>query len=593
MNRNRLIWQLFPSYMLVMLLSLVAVTLFASKSLRTFYLNEKRQDLLARVRLIDGQMIPHIATGDYSTVDALAKKLGRESDTRITIILTNGSVVGDTEKDPDSMDNHADRPEVMTALQGELGSSVRYSYTIGENLMYIAVPIRKDGSIIGVARSSVTVSAINQTLMMIFLQIVMFGLVIALFATCICWVVAKRITGPLESLRDGAERFARGDFNHRISVPGCEEFSDLSLTLNNMAAQLDSRIKTVIDQRRELETILSSMNEGIVMVDTNERVITLNSRFAGLVGIAGGDAKGKMIQEVIRNTTLQRVITTALASHDVVEEDIVVDDHTERFLHVYATVLFGADRIKHGVLVVVQDVTRLRQLEMIRREFVTNVSHEIKTPLTSIKGFVETLLDGAIDNPKEAKHFLSIIEHQTDRLNQLVDDLLVLSKVQRDAEKKEVTVSHENLRSVVDSAVGLCEMKATKKNISITVQCDEHFTGMVNALLLEQALVNLIDNAIKYSPEKSSITIQVERKSDELVFVVADQGSGIPPEHLPRLFERFYRVDKGRSRQLGGTGLGLAIVKHIARAHEGTVSVDSVVGKGTSFAIHLPVATAR
>ncbi len=588
MSKNRLIWQLFPSYMLVTLLSLLAVTLFASKSLRAFYLNEKKQDLLARVKLVDGQLVAPLKAGDFTKIDRLSKELGRESDMRLTVIMPSGTVVGDTLEDPNVMDNHGDRPEVTAALDGGVGSSVRYSYTIGKNLLYMAVPISSGEELLGIARVSVAVSAINRTFMIIFTKIVMFGIIIALIATIICWIVARRITQPLESLRDGAERFSNGEFNHRISTSGCEEFTELSMTLNNMASQLDRRIKTVIEQRKELETILASMNEGVMMVDNKERIITLNDRLKDFIHIDAPDVKGKMIQEVVRNTTLQRIISDSLNGVESVEDDIIVDNDGERFLHVYATLLSDAKGQKSGVLVVVQDVTRVRQLENVRREFVTNVSHEIKTPLTSIKGFVETLQDGAIDNSEESKRFLGIIAHQTDRLNTLVDDLLVLSRVQRDSEYKEIALTEENLKMVAQSAVTLCQVKAKAKQIDVCVECDEKINAKINALLLEQALVNLIDNAIKYSSEKSKVIVRIEKKSDELLMMVQDQGCGIAAEHLPRLFERFYRVDKGRSRQLGGTGLGLAIVKHIARAHNGSVSVDSIPQKGSTFVVHLP-----
>ncbi len=593
MNKNRLIWQLFPSYMLVTVVSLAAVMLFASKSLRTFYLNERKQDLLARVRLVEDQLIPPLVSGDFERIGRISKHLGTQSSMRLTVILPGGKVVGDTFEDPAVMDNHSDRPEVAKVLGGDTGYSVRYSHTVGENLLYVAVPLIAGGNIVGAIRGAVTISAINKALMIIFARIVIFGMVIALLAAVICWIVARRITKPLESLRDGAERFARGDFNHRIVPYACEEFADLSVSLNNMASQLDQRIKTITDKHKELETILSSMNEGVMMVDSKERIVTVNSRLTDFISIDTSDAKGKMIQEVVRNTAIQHTISSALSGCQAVEDDIVMNGDAERFLHIYATPLVDSNGKKSGALAVMQDVTRLRQLENIRREFVTNVSHEIKTPLTSIKGFVETLLEGEISNPENSKRFLTIIEHQTDRLNALVDDLLVLSKVQRDSERKEIPVSVENVKSVVESAVTLCEVKAKSKKTEVSIECDEKINAKINALLLEQALVNLIDNAIKYSPEKTRVTLRVVEKPDELLIEVKDQGCGISSEHLPRIFERFYRVDKGRSRHLGGTGLGLAIVKHIALAHDGSVSVDSTPHKGSSFAIHLPSAVIK
>jgi two-component system phosphate regulon sensor histidine kinase PhoR len=260
----------------------------------------------------------------------------------------------------------------------------------------------------------------------------------------------------------------------------------------------------------------------------------------------------------------------------------------ERFLQAHGTILHDAEDRGIGALVVLNDVTRIRKLESVRREFVANVAHEIRTPVTSIKGFVETLLDGALENPKNAEHFLNIIGRQAERLNAIIEDLLSLSRIEQETESAEIALKEGRIIDVLQAAVQLCEKKAAGKKIAVRLACEEDVSAKINPPLLEQALVNLIDNAINYSGRGSPVHVEAARGDTEIIIGVRDQGCGIAKQHLPRLFERFYRVDKARSRKLGGTGLGLAIVKHITQAHGGNVTVESTPGEGSTFRIHLP-----
>ena len=461
--------------------------------------------------------------------------------------------------------------------------------------MYVAVPLKQDDKIIGVLRTSVSMSVVDQAVSAIQLRIAMGGFMIAVLMAAISLWISRRITRPLEHLRIGAKRFARGNLTHKLPLTGSQEISDLADTLNQMAAELDEKIRDVVEQRNEREAILSSMIEGVLAVDTQERLIRLNQTAARLIGVDPARAQGRMLQEVVRNLDLQQLVANVLATQKPQEDEILLHDNGggERYLHAHGTIFRDARDKEAGALVVLHEVTRLKKLEKVRRDFVANVSHELRTPVTSIKGFVETLLDGAMNNPEELQRFLQIVATQTDRLNAIIEDLLTLSRIEQETEKAEIVLAPGPIKNVLDTAIEVCQMKASDKNIQIELNCDETLQAPINPPLLEQAIINLLDNAVKYSPPGQTIHLSANNTGEGVVIQVRDHGCGIGREHLPRIFERFYRVDKARSRKLGGTGLGLAIVKHIAQAHGGRASVESTLGEGSAFFILLPLGSAE
>jgi two-component system phosphate regulon sensor histidine kinase PhoR len=330
------------------------------------------------------------------------------------------------------------------------------------------------------------------------------------------------------------------------------------------------------------------MLEGVIAVDLNERVINMNAAAGGMFDCDPVKVSGRNLQEVIRNLALQRFAIRALKSTETIEDDFVLYRGEERILNIHSSPLYDAGNQQIGTLLVINDVTRLRHLESVRSDFVANVSHEIKTPLTAIKGFVETLQQDAGNSTQEQKRFLGIILKHVNRLNAILEDLLMLSRMEQENGNTDLQLFEGRIKEVIQTAVQICQPKAIAKNIAIDLDVPDGMTARLDATLLEQALVNLIDNAIKYSSRDSLVRISSENQGNEVTIRIADRGSGIPRKHLPRLFERFYRVDKARSRKLGGTGLGLAIVKHIVQAHGGHISVDSNLGQGSTFIIHLP-----
>jgi two-component system phosphate regulon sensor histidine kinase PhoR len=588
MAKKRIFWQLFPSYLLITFTALLAVGGYASNSLREFYYDRTAEDLKARAWLIERQIARKIPPFNPSSLNSLSRDLGIKTNTRITIIDLSGQVLGDSHEEPSRMDNHADRPEFRNALQGETGMALRFSNTLKEHMMYLAVPIILEDKLSGVVRTSIPITFIDQELRTIEFKIGGVSLAVAFLAAGISLMVSRRISKPLEQMKHSAESIARGDWKEHLSVNSDSvEISALSNALNQMALQLEDRIETITSQRNESEAVLSSMVEGVLAVDAQENVIHLNKAAGKLLEIKTDNAEGLPVEEIVRNSHLREFIERTLSGVENVETDLTIGNQNEIFLQAHGAVLKDMQEKSIGAVIVLNDVTRLRRLETVRQDFVANVSHELRTPITSIKGFVETLQQGALENLEEAERFLEIISKQVERLNAIIEDLLSLSRLEQDSGTLEIEKT--KVLPILESVIRDCENKALKKNTSIKLNCPDELEVFANPPLLNQAVLNLVDNALKYSEQGGEIKVQALSTETETVIEIKDWGCGIDSAHLPRLFERFYRVDQARSRQLGGTGLGLAIVKHIAQVHGGRVSVNSTLGKGSRFSIHLSI----
>jgi two-component system phosphate regulon sensor histidine kinase PhoR len=590
MRRKKLLWKLYPVYLVIILSSILIVGIYASTLLKKFYLHKTAEDLAVRAHLIAREVAADFDKESQQSLDELCKTVGRETAIRITLIYPSGEVLGDSDEDPQKMENHAGRPEIKAAFLGNRGVYTRYSDTLQQEMMYVAIPVMKDGEIVGVVRTSIPVSEIDTTLGSIYRKIAFAGLFLILLAAVASLYAARRISQPIEEMKRGAQRFAEGNFSRKLLVPDSEEIGSLADVLNHMGRQLDEKIRMITQQRNDLETILSAMREGVLAVDAEERILTFNKAAGSFLGIDLSSAKGHAIQEVVRNADIQRFLSGVLTGKGPADGEIVLHGPENKFLQLNGTLLHDIGGKKIGALVVLNDITRMRQLENMRREFVANVSHELKTPITSIKGYVETLQEGALEDKENVQKFLDIVLKQSDHLNAIVDDLLSLSRIEQDAERGEVQLTEENLRHIIDATTADYELKARERKIKVIVNCSKEIMVKANSRLLKQAIGNLLDNAIKYSEPGKTVEVEAAKNTDKVVIRVSDHGTGIAPEHLPRLFERFYRVDKGRSRELGGTGLGLAIVKHITQAHGGRVTVESVLGEGSIFTLHLPQA---
>jgi two-component system phosphate regulon sensor histidine kinase PhoR len=596
MSERRLVWKIYPYFLLIVLVSVLALMATASVMFRHFYLEELDRDMQSRLRILVQDLAYRPL--DPSDIENLCRILGPQTLSRVTVILPDGRVIGDSAEEPARMGNHSDRPEIKTAMAGDVGRAVRFSDTVRRRLLYLALPILRESRVVGVARMARPVVEIDAELRSLMWQIGLGGGGIALFAALACWVLARRISRPLEELRLAAERYAHGDFKTRVPVPDTLETAELVRTMNQMAADLDVRMRTMIRQKNEQQAVFSGMLEGVVAMDREGCLIGLNPAAARWLDIDVDRALGRSIQEVVRNPHLYLCLDEALMAGEApVETEVILRDPAERVLQVRARSFNGEDGRPMGVLMVLNDVTRLQRLETVRRDFIANLSHELKTPITAIKGYLETLTEeGGLEGlapagftmPTEIARVLGILRRQTDRLQALVEDLLSLSRIEHQAGGGQIVLTRTPLLPVLEMAIESCAAKAAIKNIDVVLDCPSTLEADLNDPLLAQAVENLIDNAIKYSEVGTRVDVSARQATAGVSIEVRDQGMGIEHQHLARIFERFYRVDQARSRALGGTGLGLAIVKHIALAHRGTVRVESHPGQGSVFGIDLP-----
>jgi two-component system phosphate regulon sensor histidine kinase PhoR len=590
MYERRLAWRLFVAYFLITLVALVALGWYGSYVLDEALASGLSRQLQTTAQLLAQQIEPVLQARDAEEIRAAAIRASRTNGSRITVILPSGEVLADSHDDPDRMDNHARRREVQAALAGEIRREDRFSSTLGEQLVYVAVPMVLQGRVVGVVRAAVSRAESRRELRR-YQGMLFAGLgVAAAGATLVSWRLARRQSRPFEEVAEAAQRLAQGNEAERLPRSDVQELARLSESLNQLAQELEDRGHTIGRQGHELEAVLASTVEGVLAVDSEERVISINRAAARLIGGQVSEVIGRSLQEVVRNADLRRLSAQAVAGGESVEDDIVLRGQHDRVLQVCATPLRDVQGRSMGAVLVLHDVTHFRHLENIRRDFVANVSHELKTPIASIKGFVETLLDGALESREDATRFLRIVAKQADRLNQIIEDLLSLAKIEESEEKGNVPLEPGPIKAILEAAVNDCQAAAAERDVRVDVVCDDDVAANISARLLEQAIVNLLDNAIKYSEPGGEVSIAARALPAEILISVTDRGCGIDRDHLPRLFERFYRVDKARSRKLGGTGLGLAIVKHIVQAHRGRVSVHSSPGKGSTFTIHLPPA---
>jgi len=587
MARRKLYSQLFiPSVTLLMLVIIIFVW-FIIHSVEDFYYLEKTNELKAQATLVR-RIISNKSLHNRADLTKICQEMGEDTGTRVTIVSSSGWVLGDSHKNPAKMDNHNDRPEIIEARKSGMGTVVRFSHTLEQEMMYLAIPLNvNDRST--VIRTSLPMTSLRKNIAGIRHTVFLIGLFISLLAGGVSFILSKRIANPLELMKQSAEQFAKGDFSPRLPITNTSELNSLSHSLNEMTKQIDERIQTILRERNEREAVLSSMVEGVIDVNTDEKLISLNKAAAHLFHIDKKSSIGKPISSVVRNSELLNFIETVLVSEEYQETELIFRNASDRFLNITGAVLHDETGESTGAVLVLNDITRIHKLENIRKEFVANVSHELKTPITAIKGFIETLR--SVQNASDRERFLDILETHSNRLNSIIDNLLKLSRIEGQEDSSEIRLEEGPVRILLENAVEECQSNIEENSIKIQIDCPENLSAIINGPLLQQAVVNLLDNAIKYSDEGRMINVSAIEDRNQRVIIVQDFGIGIPEEHFDRLFERFYRVDKARTRKLGGTGLGLAIVKHIAHIHHGTVSVRSEVGKGSSFSIIIPSST--
>lgn len=589
-QKRSLLQQIYPAVLLLLLAFLFFLYWLLSGILTRNFLEQKKNELQIRAAFVQYQLEQFGKEPlEPPAIDLLCKTLGRQTATRITIISPDGKVLGESEENPAGMENHLSRPEIQQALQGRTGFDLRFSSTLGERFLYAAVPYPPEAPAL-LIRTAVSVKQIDQVLIQLRHKMVLAAIPAALFLVLLLWFVCWHLTRPLKKMETAAGRLTEGDWSVRLPTTNTREFASLSKAINRMAGELIERLNAITTQRNEQQAVLTSMSEGVLAVDMQNRCISINQAAYRLLQISLPNPVGHTVAEIIRNTQFLEFVHKALSSTDSLAEHLFLrEPEASRSVQVRSQALQDGDGKRIGTLIVLNDITELEKAQRVKTDFVANVSHELKTPVTSIKGFLETLLEGAKDNPEDLQRFLEIMRRQTERLHSIIEDLLTLSAVEQQVESSSIPLEKTAVLPLLQEAVECCRPIAERKNISLRIDGRPDLTAWLNPSLFIQALVNLIDNAVKYSEENQSVLIRALAEEKTVRIEVQDSGCGIAKEHLPRLFERFYRADKARSRALGGTGLGLAIVKHIVQAHGGTVCVESTLGRGSTFSVLLPL----
>lgn len=584
---KKFLWRLYYPYQILIILILIVFGFIASRIFKDFYISRTEEVLLSRANLFKDQL-SHV-TADTSGVTHLLITYDKITDTRITLIRPNGVVIADSRESASQMELHNTRPEIMDAYDGKVGSSVRYSHTLQTDLVYVAIPVYDPQNKLSfVLRTSMPVSNIESSLSSLYSSLEDAGIIILIIATLIGLVIARNISSPLTEIRNAAERFSKGHFDRKIYPPRYGDLRQLADSLNSMAVQLDEKLNIISEQRNTQQAVLESMKEGVLAVDHDEKILLINKTAEDIFSIPEGNYTGRTLQEVVRISAIQKFFNKINFSGSPQESEIIIQEEQDKTLQLTGTLLYDVDNNRIGVLVVLNDISKLKYLDSLKRDLVANVSHELKTPVTTIKGFIEMLQEGDVYKPEDISKFLEIISRNTDRLNAIIEDLLSLSRLEQSEYINEIEFEKQEILPIIKSVLRDLEFRAREKKIEIIYKCDKNLEANVNRPLLEQALENLVDNAVKYSDENKKVKISAVQKENHIEIKVEDEGCGIPQESIPRLFERFYRVDKSRSRDEGGTGLGLAIVKHIAQVHNGSVEVLSTPGKGSVFTLIIP-----
>lgn len=513
---------------------------------------------------------------------------GRRAQARITIINPQGAVLADSEHDPETMENHANRPEIREAYQGRTGSVIRHSATLDRDLCYVAIPLAYREQPNFVLRLAVPLEDLDAAIRAVRWRILWASLVAAVVALGIAYLFSRSFTRRIDRIRAFAEGLADESTSGSLALEAGDELGALARSLNRTSVQLHELIDRLSLESSQRQAILSSMVEGVLAVDRELRVTFSNDSFARAVGVQPPIAARTLLLDLVRDPGLNEIVSRVLASGEALQQRLRFSTGSAadfRVFEVHAVPL--ASPSGQGALAILHDVTHLERLERVRKDFVANVSHELRTPLTAIRGYAETLLEGGLEDEENNRRFLKIIQANAARLSSIASDLLTLSEL----ESGETAPEPERIsvREAIEAALRVVAPEARVRSVKLASGRLDDAEVCGNRIHLGQVLVNLLDNGIKFNRPGGEVRVQCSLTADGRVcIVVADNGIGIPSEHLPRIFERFYRVDKARSREVGGTGLGLSIVKHIIERMNGTIAVESQLGKGSTFTVVLP-----
>jgi two-component system phosphate regulon sensor histidine kinase PhoR len=589
MTRQTLFRQFFGAHLLILCVAVGFISLYTWRTGRQAFHRQWLRELQTQAELAAALLPRSDGQVNDTAISRFFDRLGEVGDGRFTLILPDGRVAGDSDVNVARMELHDNRPEVREAVATGTGVSQRYSESVGMEMLYLARRVPLEGPIQAVVRVSVPLHTLTRELRNTDHMLLFLLLMVLAAAAALSYGAALRVIGPVAELQRGLAQIGDGDLSYRLSIPPVPHLAGLARSINQTADRLERDIQALKEERNLRTLILANMTSGVIAIDGHHRLMDLNDAASQMLNLRNSAPEGTGINEVTRDPAMLALIDESERQTGPVEREMTAGAAAEGVLHLRATALKDVAGRRVGTLVVLSDVTMLRRLETVRQDFVANVSHELRTPITSVKGFAETLLDGAMNDPETAERFLMIIVRQATQLESIIRDLLDLARLEQSSSQtldRPLTL----VAGVLRSALELCQIRADARGVRLLLTCAEDLTARMHAGLIEQAVVNLVDNAITHGATgaESQVEVAAVNTGDGVRITVRDTGVGIEHKHLDRIFERFYRVDKGRSRELGGTGLGLAIVKHIVLVHNGTVAVASEPGVGTTFTILLP-----
>ncbi|EJI9176506.1 PAS domain-containing protein [Listeria monocytogenes] len=578
------------SFFILFFVVMVIVGVFSGELMKSTYLNMKENQLEddAKILLQTTNMENLDLDKDAATIQKSLDLLGEDIDARITVIDSKGDVVADTKKDPEKLDNHMNRPEVTDILKkGEsVGISIRESDSLGYSMLYVAVPVKHQGKTDGVLRISISLESVDAAVAKLWGNLALiFGIALVIIAA-ISVFIARKITRPVREIIEVSTDLANHKYDSRIHGKISGELQDLSISVNTLAESLETQMFEIKQNEQRLNAIVQNLVSGVMLINVDKQVIMTNRTMYQILGET--EITGKPFYEVIKSFALSQLIEATFETKTIQQKEIILYFPREMILDASVSPILGENGEITGIILLLHDITQIRHLENVRSEFVTNVSHELKTPVTALKGFAETLLDGAMYDEVLLKKFLTIIKEESDRLHRLIMDILALSRIEQNPVAENVELV--DVDEVIEQSARTIFEMATEKNIRVTIPEKTSASVMIETDRdkLQQIVINLLSNAINYTPVDGKVEVKLIEQEAEVIIEVTDNGIGIPAKDIDRVFERFYRVDKARSRHSGGTGLGLSIVKHLVENCGGRIEVESQEEVGSTFRVTLP-----
>lgn len=577
--KNSFSLKVFAGFTLLILFIIVSINLFFNQPLKNFYIAGLKNNLM-RVNLsLEPEIKRTLKDRTGEALDRWVKDEGRKIGTRITVILPDGEVAADSHKETDSMDNHGDRPEIISALKNDRGHSLRFSTSVGEQMLYVASLVIEGGDIKALIRTSIYLRDISVFMKSLRKSLMQISVVFFFLAMIVSWYLSRKFNKPVRSIIDATEKFAAGDFNSKLFFESNNEFGKLARSFNKMVEQQETVISKLSQREEELSTVISTMEEELIVINRDGKIIHSNEGFKELCNT--NEIKDSLYWEVIRIPNIDKMISSSFEKNKSVFKEIKYNG--KHYLITFSKI-YDSDRM----VITFKDISEIKELELMKKDFVMNLTHELKTPLTAIMGFIETLED---EEDIKNQEYINIIKRHTERMNMIVSDLMVISELEDD--KSSFDFHEINITSILNNIIKMFIDKINDKGITLNVDIEKKIPEIPGEeFKLEQMFINLLDNALKYT-EKGEINIRLSHLKDEnkIRFIINNTGSYIPEDALPRIFERFFVVDKSRSRTLGGTGLGLSIVKHVAQLHAAEISVDANPEDGTTFTVDFPLTT--